>query len=736
MKQDNQDIVIERSGEMKSSTFGVRDSADMVHIFGVLRSKLYSDKILAFIREYSTNAFDEHVFSGIREKPIQVTLPTRLDPYFKVRDFGRGLSEAGVREVYCMYGASTKRNSNAYNGQMGFGSKSAFAYSDFWQISSHHDGICSHYSVYIDETGLGEVTLMSENPTDTTGVEVSIPIDANDFYTVIETAKRFYSWFEVKPIFKNGTIDFSSRKEIISLPKAKATFYTSNSKSYLAVMGNVAYPIEISKFVDLESWRHQTRRTSGSFLSVEDQTFLSEVGYSLAVHFDIGELQISASRESLEYKDKTLSAIKAKLSSLRNEAVEQIAENAKSEVDIRLRVRNQISKMSELRLITRSSSAYIQKEIDIGGGQKVPCVVDMYNVKTPHEATKVNLVYSNRSDTDRARAHPFVPGQAKLLDAANTFIVLDDLEDSKEAIRRAKIRCEKEKNHNSMIWVFGKADNTALLAELTTLNVHKHFIVMASTLAATGEVEEDDVKVKAPKTAARKIAQEKRKAHLLVPSGENDSSARSINWKPYEFNPKIPTYYAVLENLQFKNVKISEFAPCELASATSFLIEIGALPAGSTVVGIRDKDIIDAETLKIPGVVQVVREQIDKSVLAEKEPLAFRQLSTEYQAYLRVLIAAGKKLSISALEDKDPLTKKRRSLFDSRINNLIKAKHPSYNEELLSLIDLTRTEIKDNILRYPLFKSLDTWKVKHNSINEDLVKYIKAIDLLDAQEKK
>ena len=85
------DLTLEQSQEFTSYSFGIKESG-LPHIFNVLRNQLYSDKILALIREYSCNAVDAHVEVGDADKPIEVTLPNPLSLEFKVRDYGRGLN--------------------------------------------------------------------------------------------------------------------------------------------------------------------------------------------------------------------------------------------------------------------------------------------------------------------------------------------------------------------------------------------------------------------------------------------------------------------------------------------------------------------------------------------------------------------------------------------------------------------------------------------------------------------
>ena len=139
-------ITIERQNTVQ--THGIKDTVSfgikqdgLAHIFSVLRNQLYSDKILAVIREYATNGVDAHTEAGKPNEPIVITLPTRWEPTFKCRDFGWGLSDTDIHEIYAFYGESTKRKSNQMIGQLGLGSKSAFAYGDNFVITSFVDGV-------------------------------------------------------------------------------------------------------------------------------------------------------------------------------------------------------------------------------------------------------------------------------------------------------------------------------------------------------------------------------------------------------------------------------------------------------------------------------------------------------------------------------------------------------------------------------------------------------------------
>jgi len=62
----------------------------------ILRDTLYSDKILAVLREYSANAWDAQREIGRGSEPIEVTLPTLQDPTLRIKDKGPGLSKESI----------------------------------------------------------------------------------------------------------------------------------------------------------------------------------------------------------------------------------------------------------------------------------------------------------------------------------------------------------------------------------------------------------------------------------------------------------------------------------------------------------------------------------------------------------------------------------------------------------------------------------------------------------------
>jgi DNA topoisomerase VI subunit B len=138
MKIAESTIQVQSSGIQSEAFFTVKQS-NIGHIFGILRNQLYSNKPLAIIREYCTNAFDAHIDAGIPSRPIEVSFPTAFKNSLTIRDFGKGLSESGVYDIFVSYGESTKRGTNEQVGMLGLGSKSAFCYVNDFTITSYHN---------------------------------------------------------------------------------------------------------------------------------------------------------------------------------------------------------------------------------------------------------------------------------------------------------------------------------------------------------------------------------------------------------------------------------------------------------------------------------------------------------------------------------------------------------------------------------------------------------------------
>jgi len=305
------------SEEFKSVSFGIKKDG-LAHIFSVLRNQLYSDKILAVIREYSANALDANVEAGNEDRLIEITCPSYHDPVFKVRDFGLGLNEDEIRDIYANYGESTKRNSNKLIGQLGLGSKAAFAYGENFVINSYVNGKKIIYNAYIDPTQIGMIAKMGEeDSSEPNGVEICVPVRINDIWSFQSKIVSFFRFWNPVPVIHGVDIT----ENLLPAPLIEGInwkYYKSHKNDFNSVvtMGNVAYPIHFD-LISVEIKRIFEKKYGANF--VTPQIILLK---NFIFNANIGDLEVSASRESLQYTDYT----KNNIVSIIEKAVEELAE--------------------------------------------------------------------------------------------------------------------------------------------------------------------------------------------------------------------------------------------------------------------------------------------------------------------------------------------------------------------------------------------------------------------------
>ena len=277
---------------------------DTVHILRILRSTLYSDKIAAVVREYSANAWDAHREAGRGDLPIQVTLPTAESLTFEVKDFGPGISHYKMAHVFTKSGRSTKRDSNGAVGFFGIGCKSGHAYSDTFVVISRHDGRRRTYAMVIDATGRGQSRLMddSEGEPDDTGLTIQVPVRPGDVGRFRDYAAKLYRHFSPQPTI-NAKLEPPLELGQHGLLLRDGLGYVreiGRPKGFQVVMGCVTYPVDLSQ--------------------LQVAPFVQKMEGVLRC--DIGDLEVAASREALEYSDRTKRALEAKLEALIDEVVQ------------------------------------------------------------------------------------------------------------------------------------------------------------------------------------------------------------------------------------------------------------------------------------------------------------------------------------------------------------------------------------------------------------------------------
>lgn len=294
--------------------------------FRVLSDTLYSNKIGSCVRELSCNAFDSHIMAGKRDTAIEIHLPDGLEPYFSVRDFGVGLSPEAVETVFTRYFESTKDGSNDQIGAFGLGAKTPFAYSDQFTVRSVYNGKVYVYSAYIAAAGLPSISLLStEETSEANGVEISMVARTQDFRRFAEEVASQLRFFKVKPrIFNHADFKFQPVPENPIFQSAHIDIFNNNvsynTKSYF-VQGQVGYPVDDTQ---IKSKLNDMGRQD----LVEFYSLLSS--WQFIMHFAIGKIGVTASRESMEYDAVTMSSVATQLEAIQKEVTAYVNDNLKT----------------------------------------------------------------------------------------------------------------------------------------------------------------------------------------------------------------------------------------------------------------------------------------------------------------------------------------------------------------------------------------------------------------------
>lgn len=314
MKLHNEAAPVETFGVTESSSFSIAMNAKA---FRVLSDSLYENKIGSIVREISCNAYDAHIMAGKKDVPFEIHLPNAFEPWFSVQDYGVGLSPEAIKTVFTVYFSSTKDQSNDAIGAFGLGAKTPFAYTDQFTVTSVVDGTKRIYSAYISGSGVPDIALMDETTTDEqNGVEIRMSVKREDYNRFASEVIEQLQYFKVKPILKNSNTSFREEIRNPSYISDNCVVYPNGRYSnYVAIQGNVGYTLNVN-----------TLENSTAALPYKKSISFLNTLHNHDVHliFPIGSIGVTASREGVEYDDKTVTNICKSIENLEKDYLKQL----------------------------------------------------------------------------------------------------------------------------------------------------------------------------------------------------------------------------------------------------------------------------------------------------------------------------------------------------------------------------------------------------------------------------
>ncbi|WP_292553298.1 hypothetical protein [Mesorhizobium sp.] len=270
------------AGITEARSFGFEMNAIAFH---AVIDGIYSDKILAPVREYATNAYDAHIAAGKADVPFLLMAPSTFSPYFMVRDFGPGMDHDEVMQRATTLFGSNKRDSNDQVGMLGLGMKSAFAYTKQYTITCF-DGVTKReYVCFLDAGGTPTVSLAAEDlSNEPAGVMIKFPVQQGDIQRFRTAIERVTIGFHPMPNVLNDQWTPATLTTLMTGTNYRIV-NSAHIKSPHIRQGCVLYPLDITQLVQVDDY--------------------DEVKIPIIIDVPIGTASVSTSREQLGYDEPT-----------------------------------------------------------------------------------------------------------------------------------------------------------------------------------------------------------------------------------------------------------------------------------------------------------------------------------------------------------------------------------------------------------------------------------------------
>ncbi len=288
-------------------------------VFQLFTKNVYSNPIGTIVREITSNCDDSHVEAGV-DSPILIKKfkdPQTETLYVSFIDFGVGMNPDRIYNIYGTYFESTKRVDNTQIGGFGIGGKTPLAYKrstgqgegeydNSFYVITNFDGTKYYYCIYEGADTPVITELHNEPTTDRNGTEIRIPVLERDVETFAKEMVRQLYYFDnvvfegFEDTYQNSTL--SNEYKIVRGKKFMFRGTDYNSQMHVA-LGKVAYPLDFNA-LGLDSYEYRL---------------------PIAIKLNVGDVNVTVSREQLDYSENTIKKIKKALEEAKAEIVELLS---------------------------------------------------------------------------------------------------------------------------------------------------------------------------------------------------------------------------------------------------------------------------------------------------------------------------------------------------------------------------------------------------------------------------
>ena len=304
MKLEEKQLDIRQTGDFDEIEGNIQ-TKDMGLAISMVSKNLYSNPIGSFIREVVSNGVDANVDANI-DSPVLVNIYKEDDvDYIEIKDNGVGMSPDTFRNIYMNWFNSDKRNTNDKIGGWGLGSKSPLAYQDSFEIITVFNGIEYTY-ILANELPKPKATLLFQEETDKeNGTTIKIEIKEEDAYKVHTECISQLAYFN-NVYVKDENYFYNNNFRIYESEhyKLRNSDFPYGRDMHIC-LGQVAYPIDFNVLK------------------------IDRVLLPVALKFEVGELEVTLSREEINYTEKVKQRILDKIELVSKEILEKYEEQLK-----------------------------------------------------------------------------------------------------------------------------------------------------------------------------------------------------------------------------------------------------------------------------------------------------------------------------------------------------------------------------------------------------------------------
>jgi len=672
----------------------------MEHIMSLL-TNLYKDPELAVIREYYTNALDAHVAAGVTDKHVLVTLPSWDSPTYVVQDFGIGMSEEDIKNIYAQYGASTKRNTNDQVGAFGLGCKSALTIATQFTIVSVKDGWKTTALISKTETGVNTINIISRIDTsEGNGTTVKIPVP--DDYSFNRKAEKFFPFSAPGLVKVNGnepkyvlegltkvTDPNDPTREVFLQPDTYGT-------SYL-IMGNVGYALSDD---EIKSSLARLKRE-------HSRLFLNMPKY---FPVPIGSVDLTPSREGLRFTEKTEDLVDELITFM----LDDLARIAQEEID-------NSTNLTEFWKAQEKWGNLLEKDkMNVWKGEHVPAWIDLDNEMriiersdyygSSHQTTKR---FNLKRDSERILVTGFSADQYKRVNSYLTpYMKAVDLDSA----------------------VFVITDDTELFTNKWIPFLEKVTVVSGDDIIAKGKEQRKKDRASASSSAGP-VTREKTKYPVVFLDDEK------IRWVPSDEIPDDTPYLMrthvwqnshldnFVKNLYYFDLNTDKDLSADRVKAFE------ALTKSRTIIlmggGRSETTLLSRVPTTYPLADDAKAAAVDVKALITPEVLA--HYSVTKSSWQQFLDRAGLRNKIDRIKDKkikaviipEEATRKAYDKAKATIDTLSWAMIKGVEIPSMELND-TKDSTLELTKKYPLVDAITTWQLNDKSRNH-LITYLNAV---------